>query len=139
MIDESTTKRLVDGARDGMAKAYGATKGPRYGAAVLTTEGKIYSAGQYRAESRQISLHAEQAALVHAAAHGESAVIAMAIVSDEALDEFTNPCGICKQMLYENALRSGEKVDVILATMSGKTEVLPLSDLIVFPWPDSAD
>jgi cytidine deaminase len=122
-----------------MSLAYGADKGPRYGAAVLTTTGERFAAGQYRAETRQISIHAEQAALIHAASHGQGSIIAIAIVSDESDDDFTNPCGICKQMLYENALRSGNHLTVILATLTGRTKVLPLAELIVYPWPETAD
>lgn len=58
-------------------------KGWRFGSAVLTKHGNIYSSGQYFSDTYSLTLHAEQAALVHAAAHGEHDVIAIAAVSTE--------------------------------------------------------
>jgi cytidine deaminase len=109
----------------------------RYGAAVLAEDGNIYSGGQYKAETRQISLHAEQVALVHAAAHGQSHIRAVAVVSDEdpSGDAFTNPCGICKQALYESALYSGKPMLFIFANLQGRYVLKKLDELIVYPWP----
>ena len=42
-----------------------------YAAAVLTTTGNIYSASNYGSATASLTLHAEQSALAHAAAHGE--------------------------------------------------------------------
>jgi cytidine deaminase len=123
-----------------MTTAYGVGDAdPHYGAAVLTTKGNIYSAGQYKAGSRQISLHAEQAALVHAAAHGEHQIHAIAIVSNEdgSGEAFTNPCGICKQALYESSLDAGVPMEVILANAKGDWVVKSLDEFIVYPWPNS--
>jgi len=137
-VQTALWKQLVEAARKGMDCAYGVSPGvPRYGAAVLTTNGNIYASGQYRAETRQISIHAEQAALIHAAAHGEHSIRAIAIISDEdpTGDSFTNPCGICKQALYESSLVSGIPMQVVLAKLAGQYEVKPLEEFIVFPWP----
>src|SRR5215469_3391966 len=98
-------QRLVEASREGMRCAYGIDgPSPLYGAAVLAEDGNIYSGGQYKAGTRQISLHAEQVALVHAAAHGETKYRAIAIISDEDETKATNPCGVCKQAIYEAAL-----------------------------------
>lgn len=137
-MNEEDIHRLVDAARGAMSSAYGVSSdGPRYGASVLSTSGAVYGAGQYRSETRQISLHAEQAAFVHAAAHSDATIVAIAIVSDEdpSGDAFTNPCGICKQAIYENALVSGLPMTVVLANLHGRFEARPLSEFIVFPWP----
>ncbi|MDQ3802263.1 MAG: hypothetical protein M3416_00170 [Acidobacteriota bacterium] len=137
-MNEDQIKVLIEAAKKGMESAYGVGAGvPLYGAAVLTPSGNIYSAGQYKAETRQISLHAEQAALVHAAAHGKREIVAITIISNEdtAGEMFTNPCGICKQALYEHAYASGLPMKIILANLRGHWEVRDLKELIVFPWP----
>jgi cytidine deaminase len=128
--------RLVDAARDGMRCAYGIDgPSPLYGAAVLTDDGNIYSGGQYKAGTRQISLHAEQVAFVHAAAHGENKYQAIAIVSDEDENKITNPCGVCKQAIYEAALFADQEIWIILASMSGTIAMHRMWELITFPWP----
>jgi cytidine deaminase len=110
---------------------------PRYGAAVLTEDGNIHGAGSYQTETRQISLHAEQAALVHASAHGEHEIRAIALVSEEdpSGEAFTHPCGICKQALYESAWASGLPMQVVLVNGKGRWAVHDPDELIVFPWP----
>ncbi|HEX6371330.1 MAG TPA: hypothetical protein VF006_20595 [Longimicrobium sp.] len=111
--------------------------GHKYGASVLTTAGNIYEAGVYRSETRTLSLHAEHAALVHAAAHGEPEITAMAILSDKDPDgqAFTNPCGLCKQLLYETSLRTGRSISIVLANLGGNYRIVDLSEMIVYPWP----
>lgn len=129
-------RRLVEAAQNGMKAAYGIDgSSPLYGAAVLTEDGKIYSGGQYKAGTRQISLHAEQVALVHAAAHGEYRYRAVAVVSNEDADKPTNPCGVCKQAIYEAALFGDQEIWIILAALSGTVELHSMWDLITFPWP----
>jgi cytidine deaminase len=128
--------RLVAAARDGMRLAYGIDgPSPLYGAAVLAEDGNVYSGGQYKAGTRQISLHAEQVALVHAAAHGESKYRAIAIVSDEDENKVTNPCGVCKQAIYEAAIFADQEIWIILASISGSIDLHRMWELITFPWP----
>lgn len=121
-------------------------KGWRFGSAVLTKKGDIYSSGQYYSDTYSLTLHAEQAALAHAAAHGEHDVVAIAAVSteDPKGKAFCHPCGMCKQLLYEHAMRSpapsgagrsGHDVDVVMANHKGEYIVKKISQLISFPWP----
>jgi len=69
----------------------------RYGSAVLTKSGKIFFAANYWSYTASLVLHAEQAALAHAAAHGENDIVAIASVSTEGDEgDFCGPCGICR-------------------------------------------
>lgn len=120
--------------------------GWRFGSAVLTKKGNIYSSGQYFSDTFSLTLHAEQAALAHAAAHGEHDVIAIAAVSteDPKRNAYCHPCGMCKQLLYEHARRSpappgagrsGHDIDVVMANRKGEYVVKKISELISYPWP----
>lgn len=92
-------------------------------------------------------LHAEQTALAHAAVHGEPNIVAIAVVGrGEAVlpvstievkegKGFAYPCGICRQLIWENALRSGHKVEVIMANLDGKYIVKGIESLVPNPWP----
>jgi cytidine deaminase len=110
-----------------------------YAAAVLTTTGNTYSAAQYFSDTYSLTLHAEQCALVHAAAHGEGDILAIAVTSNEALekDKFCNPCHMCKQLLWENQLRSKQDIIVILVNNHDQIKEVPLTEMLPYPWPDS--
>lgn len=108
-----------------------------YAAAVLTDIGEIYSASNYHSDTHSLTLHAEQSALVHAAAHGRDKIVAIAVTSKEQLEkgEFTPPCHMCKQILWENRLRSGLPMEIILANSHGETKEVNLDALMPLPWP----
>jgi cytidine deaminase len=112
-------------------------KNIRFGAAVLTDTGNIYKASAFWSYSSTLTLHAEQAAIAHAAAHGERNIVAVACVSteDDNNEKFCHPCGICKQLMYESSIDSGIDIDVVMANLKGKYFVKKLSELVPNPWP----
>lgn len=83
-------------------------------------------------------LHAEQAALAHAAAHGEYEIVAIAITGNEPVKpgDSIYPCHMCKQLLWESYLRSKQNTELLLLDEKGKVlELLNLLDIINYPWP----
>lgn len=108
-----------------------------YAAAVLTTTGNIYSASNYGSATASLTLHAEQSALAHAAAHGEGSIMAIAVASTEELStgEFTPPCHMCKQLLWESHLNSQLPMLLILTNQHGETKEVDLLEIIPMPWP----
>ncbi|MFH1533538.1 MAG: hypothetical protein ABID64_01250 [Nitrospirota bacterium] len=132
---------LIKAALEGMRNAFTGTNKPedlRFGAAVLTRKGNIYSSGQYYSDTYSLTLHAEQAALAHAVAHGEYEIVAIAITGNESSGPNNSiyPCHMCKQLLWENYLRSKENMEIILLDEKGKIlERLKLLDVINYPWP----
>lgn len=108
----------------------------RFGAAVLTAQGNIYAAGQYFSDTYSLTAHAEQAALIHAACHGEYKIIAIAIINNKSQDKTTNPCHMCKQLLYETYLRSQiEPIILLLDSKGNLKEKVGLLKMINYPWP----
>lgn len=138
-ITESTIQQLILAAINGMRNAVTPMNDPndnRFGAAVLTESSNIYSAGQYFSDTYSLTLHAEQCALVHAAAHGEYKITAIAIISNKSGKEKTNPCHMCKQILYENYLRFQYNYAIYLLNSYGDIiETTTISDMIQYPWP----
>ena len=108
-----------------------------YAAAVLTKSGNIYSASNYGSVTASLTLHAEQSALAHAAAHGESEIVAIAVASTEELaqDEFTPPCHMCKQLLWKSHLNSRMPMLLILTNQHGETNEVNLDEVMPLPWP----
>lgn len=140
-LTKEIEKRLIKEAINGMNNAFTGTNKPedmRFGSAVLTKKGNIYSSGQYYSDTLSLTLHCEQAALAHAAAHGEYEIVAIATVGNPPVGprESIYPCHMCKQLLWESSLRSKQNTLLILLDKQGNIlEKLNLLDIINYPWP----
>lgn len=140
-IAKAQEQKLIKAAIEGMNNAFTGTNKPedtRFGAAVLTKQGNIYSSGHYYSDTYSLTLHAEQAALAHAAAHGEYDIVAIAVTGNEPVDsnESIYPCHMCKQLLWESYLRSKLDTEIILLDEKGNIlEHLKLLNIINYPWP----
>ena len=143
MITKVKEAKLVTAAQEGVRNALTRGGTPdefRIGAAVLTDKGSIYSSGQYHSDTGSLTLHAEQAALAHAAAHGEYGIEAIAVSWNAAAsgksDDSIYPCHMCKQLMWESHLRSGKEMQIILADETSKIlERLELTKIMSHTWP----
>lgn len=142
-MNRSEEKKLIRAALEGLQNAFTGTNKPgdmRFGAAVLTKRGNIYSSGQYYSDTYSLTLHAEQAALAHAAAHGEYAIVAIAVTGNEPASpgDSIYPCHMCKQLLWESYLRSRENTQLIMLDEKGNVlEKIKLLDMINYSWPSA--
>ncbi|MBI3984975.1 MAG: cytidine deaminase [Candidatus Levybacteria bacterium] len=128
---------LIEEAKKALKNPYPKDADTIYAAAVLTKKGNIYSAAQYFSDTYSLTLHSEQCALSHAAAHGEGEITAICITSNEKLEkgQFTYPCHMCKQLLYESSRRSKIKMEILLVNSFGEEENLTIDDMISHAWP----
>ena len=99
--------------------------GSGYAVALMTKSGNVYSGVSYISDTDTLTMHSEATALAHAAIHREKDVVAI-----------TGPnCHICKQLIYENSLRSG--IDIVTVIKEGrKIAQVPISKLMPYPWPE---
>jgi len=136
-ILDTDKEKLILEANKALANRYPKNTPFAYSAAVLTESGNIYSASNYSSKTASLTLHAEQSALAHAAAHGEGGIHVIAIASTEILEkgEFTPPCHMCKQLLWESYLESKLPMLVILTNQHGETKEVKLEEMMPFPWP----
>lgn len=120
MISDKNRACLVEAAWAAIAQAY-LTKegGTRYGAAVLTSSGKIFTSGQYSTWNHITNIHAEQGALLIATMAGEPYILALAVAST-GIDEVTRPCGVCRQIIYEHATQIHRNFEVLMARRDGR-------------------
>jgi cytidine deaminase len=111
----------------------------RCGASVLTNQGSVFAAANYFSASQTLTVHAEQAALVHAAAHGEPLIKAIAVVCSTGsapVHGLSRPCGLCLQVLRENGLlNEGCDIQVVMCNLEGNYEIHRMSELLPFGWP----
>ncbi len=138
-ITPEQREKLIFEAKNALKNVYPQDSKPPYiyGAAVLTKSGNIYSGTNYGSATASLTLHAEQAALSHAAAHGDTEIIAIAVASLEDLKkgEFTYPCHMCKQLLYENSQQTGIDILILSTNNLDQTDEFKISEVMSHPWP----
>jgi len=120
-------KELVKKAYEVRENAYAPYSKYKVGAALLTKSGKVYLGCNVECGSFGGTNCAERTALFSAIADGEREFKAIAIVSSS--NDYTYPCGICRQVLIE----FGKDIDVIIAK-DMDYKVVKLSELLPHSW-----
>ena len=115
---------LIQQAREAMEYAYVPYSKFRVGAAVLTKDGKVYTGCNIECASFGGTNCAERTALFKAISEGNRSFEAIAVVSDN--DEYTFPCGICRQVIVE----FGKDIKIIVSTSQGKTKTFTAEELL---------
>ncbi|HED08864.1 MAG TPA: cytidine deaminase [Ignavibacteria bacterium] len=100
------------------------------GAAVLTDNNKIYSAGNIESSSYSLTMCAERTAIFKAISEGERKFKAIAIASD--LDGFCSPCGACRQVINDLC---GE-IDIVLVNKNKETKIYKTSEMLPHAFSD---
>lgn len=122
-IPEATGREML--ARAQAAKANTYPDPGAYAVTVLTAQGNIYEGVSYKSDTYTLTMHCEMTALANAAIHGEKDILAI-----------TGPnCHMCKQLIWESALNSGNDIQIIMEE-SGEIKQVPISSLMPYPWPD---
>lgn len=108
--------------------------GEKYSACVYTRSGNYYEGFSIFSSTHSLTIHAEQAAIINAILNHDEEIVAIAIVSTET-ELKPLPCGICRQLLYENARST--KLDIKIVCQSiDKIDRFNLSELYPHQWPD---
>ena len=119
---------LIEKALEGMQHAYAPYSGFRVGAALLAKSGKIYTGCNVESCAYTPTCCAERTALVKAVSEGEREFSGLAVVSSGGADgEYTSPCGVCRQMLFEFC---PPKMPVVLAKSPQHYRVVSLGELL---------
>ena len=99
MAGKDSLQRLVRAARRAREGAYSPYSGVKIGAAVLSSGGSIHTGANVENVSYGLSCCAERTALFSAVAGGDRKIVAIAVVGGS--EEFTRPCGACRQVMVE--------------------------------------
>lgn len=91
-------RELIEMALEAKKKAYVPYSNFHVGAALLTTDGKIYTGCNIESASYTPTICAERTAISKAVSEGDKKFEAIAIVGDS---DFTFPCGVCRQVMRE--------------------------------------
>ena len=90
---------LVEAAKKARSRAYAPYSGVKIGAAVMTSSGSVYTGANIENSSYGLSCCAERTAIFKAVSEGETRIVAIAVVGES--EEFTRPCGACRQVMVE--------------------------------------
>ena len=98
-----TEQELWNVARDAAANAYAPYSNFHVGAALLTTDGEVYTGVNIENASFGATVCAERTALFHAVKEGRCDFIMLAVAAVDAAghEQTAPPCGICRQTLSE--------------------------------------
>ena len=122
----SDYKKLVKAAVDVKSKALPTYSKFYVGAAVLTSDDKIYTGCNIESSSYSLTICAERTAIFKAISEGERKFKAIAVAGDT--DDFISPCGACRQIINDLC---GE-IDVVLVNSKGDFTVKKTSELLPF-------
>jgi cytidine deaminase len=121
---------LVEMALEARTKAHAPYSHFQVGAALETTDGRVFTGCNVENATYGLSVCAERVAVFKAISEGARKFQRIAVSADT--DVLTPPCGACRQILWEFC---GD-IELTLVNLHGKTETLRLKDL--FPRPFDA-
>jgi len=90
---------LVEAAKAARLRAYSPYSRVKIGAAVLTADGSIYTGANIENASYGLACCAERTAIFKAVSEGAKRILAIAVVGKS--EDFTKPCGACRQVMVE--------------------------------------
>jgi cytidine deaminase len=116
--------KLIEEAKKAREKAYTPYSKFKVGAAVLTSEGKIFSGCNIENASFSLSTCAERVAIFKAISEGANKLKAVAIIADTKRP--CTPCGACRQVISE----FGENIVLIMANLKGDIKISKIDKLL---------
>jgi cytidine deaminase len=124
---------LVSEARKARDNAVAPFSKFKVGAALRTSEGKVYRGCNVENCTYGLTVCAERVALLSALAAGERKFTAIAVVTQS--QEPSTPCGPCRQLMWEYC---GD-IEVTLANLDGRRVEYKLSTLFPHPFSFSVE
>ena len=124
-LSQEQRQRLLQSAREAMRRAYAPYSHFRVGAALLTSEGRIFSGCNVENASYGLTICAERTAIFSAVAQAGPSMSIQAIVVLNDQEAPCSPCGACRQVIYE----FGPEAIVVFPTASGLKE-LSIAELL---------
>jgi cytidine deaminase len=124
-LSQEQRQRLLQSAREAMQRAYAPYSHFKVGAALLTSEGRIFSGCNVENASYGLTNCAERTAIFSAVAQTGPDLSIQAIVVLNDREAPSSPCGACRQVIYE----FGPDAIVVFPAASGLKE-LSIAELL---------
>lgn len=120
-------RALIDAAMAARCHAYSPYSSFAVGAAVRTGTGRIFTGCNVENASYGLTVCAERVAIWNAVCHGESCLVALAVVTETG----GTPCGACRQVMSEFAA----DMPILIADTGGKAWKTSLNEMLPHPFP----
>lgn len=118
-------EQLMELAKEGREKAYVPYSKFKVGAALLTTDGKVFKGCNIENSGYSMTNCAERTAMFKAVSEGERDFAAIAIVADT--EGPCSPCGACRQVISEFC---APNMPVYLTNMKGDVQETTVKELL---------
>jgi cytidine deaminase len=116
-------KRLIESARAARESAYAPYSKYPVGAALLGSDGQVFTGTNIENGVNDLSICAERVALFKAISEGVKDFKKLAVVCE---GDYCKPCGACRQTLIEHA----PDLKIIMANPEGNYKTVELKDLL---------
>lgn len=123
-MNTSSRDKLIEAARGARANACARYSNFAVGAALLASDGRIFTGVNVESSSYGLTCCAERTALFTALTAGARSFTAIAVVTDTP--RLTPPCGACRQVLWDYC---GD-IEVILANLGAGSRAHTLAALL---------
>ncbi|MEK6410223.1 MAG: cytidine deaminase [Acidobacteriota bacterium] len=124
-VEMISDDELIAQAKDARRWAHAPYSNFNVGAALLSSDGRVFTGCNVENSTYGLSMCAERVAIFKAISEGASEISRVAVVADH--EHIAPPCGCCRQMIWEF---SGDKTEVILANLSGDIRRYGIRDLL---------
>lgn len=131
-MDNLPIKELIQTALDARKNAYAPYSHYQVGAALLSSDGTIYSGCNIENASYGATNCAERTAFFSAVSEGKRDFLAIVItggLEGEEISDYAVPCGICRQIMQEFC---GDDFQVIVAKSTEDFRQYPFSEILPF-------
>jgi cytidine deaminase len=118
---------LMAAAKEAQASAYAPYSNFPVGAAVLLSDGTIYSGCNVENASFGLTICAERVAIFNAIADGRMDIAAVAVIT--SAPKLCKPCGACRQVIAEFS-KADNPIIVISTCAAGESELQSINDLL---------
>src|SRR5262245_17284237 len=118
-------EELIEQARDARQFAHAPYSNFNVGAALLTSDGRLFTGCNVENSTYGLSMCAERVAIFKAVSEGATAIAKVAVVTDH--EHIAPPCGCCRQMIWEF---SSPQTEIILANLAGDVRKYRITDLL---------
>jgi cytidine deaminase len=124
-ISMCSDEELVELAKAARQSAHAPYSNFDVGAAVLTTDGRVWTGCNIENSTYSLTMCAERVAIFKAVSEGAREIAKIAVVADT--ENLTPPCGCCRQMIWEFA---ADETIVIMANLSGEVLKCEVKELL---------
>jgi cytidine deaminase len=124
---DAVKNRLLQAAQKAKENAYAPYSHFHVGAALLTTNGKLFSGCNVENTSYGLTICAERNAIFQMVAQGEQQIAQILVIGDT--EDFLPPCGACRQVMAEFSI---PETIVYMCNKHGQDKKTSMAELIPY-------